>query len=94
MDFETFLASTESESPPDQLSPLLKALWWDKKGDWDKAHRIAQEISTKDGSRIHAYLHRKEGDDWNAGYWYRRAGEPPFLGTLEDEWKTLTKRFL
>ena len=53
----------------------MKSLWWAKKGNWEKAHNIAQDIATNDGSRIHAYLHRVEGDLGNAAYWYRRAGK-------------------
>ena len=52
----------------------LLALWWDAKGDWEKAHGIAQDVAGADGAWVHAYLHRKEGDLGNAGYWYRRAG--------------------
>ncbi len=43
------------------------------------------------GSWIHAYLHRKEGDEWNAGYWYRRAGKPFPKTTLEQELKELVE---
>ncbi len=28
------------------------------------------------GAWVHAYLHRKQGDTSNAGYWYERAGKP------------------
>ena len=54
---------------------LLKALWLDYIGQWDKAHKLVDSIGTKDAARIHAYLQRKEGDAWNAGYWYQQAGE-------------------
>ena len=55
------------------LDGALLALWWDAKGDWEKAHEVAQEVAGVDGAWVHAYLHRKEGDLGNAGYWYRRA---------------------
>ena len=59
-----------------EISELLRALQLDKDGDWDRAHGIAQSVSSQNGSRVHAYLHRKEGDLANASYWYSRAGIP------------------
>ncbi|OLP55507.1 hypothetical protein BJF92_23145 [Rhizobium rhizosphaerae] len=37
----------------------------------------------------HALCHRIEGDDWNAGYWYRRAGKPKPSGTFDEEWAAM-----
>jgi hypothetical protein len=65
--------------------PLL-ALWWDAHGDWEKAHEVAQDVEGADGAWVHAYLHRKEGDLGNAGYWYRRAGMAVARGDLRLEW--------
>ncbi|REG91434.1 hypothetical protein [Algoriphagus antarcticus] len=72
----------------------LLALWYDGNGDWEKAHDQVDGLDGKDAARIHAYLHRKEDDQWNADYWYRRAGEgrPDF--TLEEEWVDLLGRYL
>jgi uncharacterized cupin superfamily protein len=75
----------ESETSAD-LPPLLRALWWDAKGDWNRAHEIAQDVETRDGAWVHAYLHRKEGDATNAGYWYRQAGKPHCTSNTEAEW--------
>ena len=74
--------------PPDGLVVPLLALWLARKGRWDDAHEVAQELETTMGSWIHAYLHRVEGDLGNAGYWYRRAGKPAKSTTegLNDEW--------
>lgn len=80
--------------PPSQTPPLVEALWWDAKGDWKRAHEIAQEFDTTDGAWVHAYLHRKEGDSWNAGYWYRRAGKPHCRATLETEWTDIASSLL
>ena len=85
---------TLSVANPPPLSPLLRALWHDAKGDWDEAHRIAQDVSGADGAWVHAYLHRKEGDLSNAGYWYRRAGCPVEAGSLDAEWEALVRRLL
>ena len=90
-----FTASLSTNQPPFGLHPVAEALWYDAKGDWEHAHEIAQSREgTRDYDRLHAYLHRKEGDQWNAGYWYRRAGAPVFTGTLEEEWKELVESFL
>ncbi|GAB4320754.1 MAG: hypothetical protein Kow00127_13020 [Bacteroidales bacterium] len=70
-----------------------KALLLEQQGDWDQAHRIVQEINTRDAARIHAFLHRVEGDLGNASYWYRRASESPFQGSLQEEREYLAKRF-
>lgn len=72
---------------------LLEALKLDEAGDWEKAHTLAQEEDTPDGYWLHAYLHRKEGDTGNAGYWYRRAGKPVPEDSLEFEWKRLFEAF-
>ena len=94
MEFSEFEASLTHSSPPAGLSPLAKALWLDRKGEFDAAHSIAQEISSEDGARIHAYLHRKEGDLGNAGYWYRRARDTMPSESLEHEWEALVRRLL
>jgi len=76
------------------LPPLLHALWHDAHGDWASAHALAQDVDTTGGARIHAYLHRKEGDALNAGYWYRRAGQPAFTGPLDAEWTAIATTLL
>ncbi len=72
-----------------EMTAPLAALWWDAKGDWKRAHGLVDDLETKDGMAVHAYLHRKEGDVGNAGYWYRRAGTMPERGPLEAEWAAL-----
>jgi len=76
------------------LNGALLALWWDARGDWAKAHEVAQEIETADGAWVHAYLHRKEGDVGNASYWYRRAGRPVPAGDLRAEWEAIVEALL
>lgn len=94
MNYEIFVKSLNGEFPPPGLNPLLLALWHDAKGHWEKSHNIISEIETKDAALIHAYLHRKEGDIWNADYWYRQAGEKRKDVTLEEEWKSLVQNIL
>jgi len=78
-----------SERPPAELGPALAGLWWDAKGDWVRAHESAQQDEGPAGAWVHAYLHRKEGDSTNAGYWYQQAGKSPARGSFEDEWKEI-----
>jgi hypothetical protein len=95
MTIEEFRQSISTQNaPPAGLSPLLQALWHDARGDWDRAHQLAQDVETNDGAWVHAYLHRKEGDASNAGYWYRRASRPMFTGSLEDEWAGIAEALL
>jgi hypothetical protein len=94
VDITAFQASLTSSVPPEQLSHALQALWYDAKGDWETAHNHAQAQEDSIGSWVHAYLHRKEGDLPNAGYWYRRAGKPTSNETLESEWETIVKALL
>jgi hypothetical protein len=89
MDLAGFQATLKDAAPPEGLSPALLALWWDASGDWDTAHRCVDDENGKDAARVHAYLHRKEGDASNAGYWYRMAGAAVFGGSLEAEWAEL-----
>ena len=94
MIFDEYAAGIKNEQPSSELSETLTSLWWDKKGDWDRAHAIAQEIPTTQGSAVHAYLHRKEGVLWNADYWYSRAGRIRPDIPLEAEWKLLVDEML
>lgn len=94
MHYDEFVNSLAGENPPDHISLLLKALWYDGKNDWEASHNIAQDIHDSNGSWIHAYLHRKEGDISNARYWYNMAGKREFPGSLKDEWESLVKTFL
>ncbi|GAA5482563.1 hypothetical protein [Haloferula sargassicola] len=89
MTAEELARSAETEpQPPADAGPALQALWLAKAGRWDEAHDLCQEIDGPAGAWIHAWLHREEGDDANAGYWYARAGKPaPAAGvSLGDEW--------
>ncbi len=86
--------SLAANAPPPGLSPLLQALWHDAKGDWKRAHEIVQAVKGNASERVHAYLHRKEGDLDNANYWHRSAGTEMPDVTLEREWETLVETLL
>ena len=93
MDPSSFRASAATAEPPPGLSPPLQSLWWEAKGDWQRAHACARDDKTSDGALVHAYLHRVEGDLSNARYWYTRAGREPASGTLAEEWNALVSAF-
>jgi hypothetical protein len=93
MTLEEFSATLEGQTPP-AVSPALVALWHDGKGDWNRAHEVAQDVEDAAGAWVHAYLHRKEGDESNAAYWYRRAAKPIERGSLEAEWKQIVAALL
>jgi hypothetical protein len=76
MNVDDFRQSLTADQPPAELTLALAGLWWDAKGDWTRAHESAQQDEDPEGSWVHAYLHRKEGDQGNAVYWYGRAGKP------------------
>ncbi|HJW28644.1 MAG TPA: hypothetical protein VJ508_05260 [Saprospiraceae bacterium] len=93
MTYVEFKESLNKLTPPD-VSDTLKALWYDAKGDWKKAHELISEVENMNNNRIHAYLHRKEGDIGNADYWYAKSGEKRPAITLEEEWRMLVERYL
>lgn len=94
MTLEEFRNSLTGGSPAAELGLALAGLWWDKKGDWTRAHESAQQDEGPDGSWVHAYLHRKEGDPSNAAYWYSRAGRRPSRASLEEEWEEIAGALL
>lgn len=94
MTLDALKATLTQPEPPDDLAPALRALWHDARGDWETAHRVAQEIAGTDGAWVHAYLHRKEGDAGNAAYWYRRAGQAVADDSLESEWDRIATALL
>jgi hypothetical protein len=94
MTFEEFRESATAGQPPTGLSLALLGLWWDAHGDWKRAHESAQEDEGADGAWVHAYLHRKEGEQDNAAYWYARAGKAVSREPLDAEWISIVKDLL
>lgn len=94
MTIQEFRDSLIRNAPEPNLSVQLQALWWDAKGDWKQAHDLIDHLNDNMSSHVHAYLHRLEGDLWNARYWYNRAKQPEFQGTLEEEWEYLVKLYI
>lgn len=91
---DQFKSSLSEAMPPEGLPPVLQALWHEAKGDWETAHAIAQDITSSQGAVVHAYLHRKEGDEGNASYWYSQAGRSKPHISLAEEWDDLVSEFL
>ena len=89
MDLRTFKASTKKNKPPNGISLSLEAMWYQAKGNWEEAHRLAQSEKSPAGNWVHAFLHRVEGDLGNAAYWYRLADRPVCTSSLDDEWEEI-----
>jgi hypothetical protein len=89
MDLASFKQSLTENQPSPNASPYLKALWYDAKGQWEQAHVLIQDVEDENASWIHAYLHRREGDNGNADYWYRRAGKTRPSVSLDKEWEEI-----
>ncbi|MES2810159.1 MAG: hypothetical protein V4619_16120 [Bacteroidota bacterium] len=89
-----FKASLNLGQPLAGLSIQLQSLWYDGKGDWRKAHDLIDQLTDQPSAWVHAYLHRKEGDIWNADYWYGRAKQRRPNLSLDEEWEQLVVAFL
>lgn len=94
MTLQEFIQSLDYDTMPESLTVPLQALWWDAKGDWARAHTLINDLEDSVSAHVHAYLHRKEGDLWNARYWYSRAQQPEFKGPLQEEWRYLLELYL
>ncbi len=94
MNLDEFKISVAEKELPSGLSVPLAALWWDAKGDWARAHSLVDELETKNGMTVHAYLHRKDGQAANADYWYQRAGRQFYRPALSAEWEALVVALL
>lgn len=94
MTADEFRASTSADLPPSGIAVPLAALWWDAKGNWAHAHGLVDSLESPEAMAVHAYLHRKEGAEGNADYWYRRSGRKFYRASLEDEWSALVEELV
>ena len=94
MNITTFKSTLHQDTPPAGLKPAVRALWFDANNDWQKAHLEVDHLTDATAMHIHAYLHRKEGDMWNAGYWYSRANQEMSKSSLAEEWEQLCRLYL
>ena len=90
MTLAEFKQSLHATAAPRGCAPALVALWWARKGDWDKAHKLVMDDDGRDAAWVHAYLHRREGDEGSAAYWYRRAQKPYLLDCVKSSARPLT----
>ncbi len=93
MVYEDFIKSLSGTVPPEGIDDMLKALWYDGHNEWHEAHEIAQHLPSEEGSHLHAYLHRKDGDLRNAHYWYRQAGIEIPEYSLRQEWDEMVQSY-
>jgi hypothetical protein len=91
---EEFIASLKHSSPPEGMNVYLSAMWHDENGNWNKSHSLIDQLEDVTACRLHAYLHRKEGDIWNADYWYKKAGTKRPDISLQQEWEMIVKTLL
>jgi hypothetical protein len=89
-DFKVSLTATD---PPENASVYSRALWWAGKGNWDQAHTLIQDVEDSSAARIHAYLHRVEGDISNAQYWDSKAKSTLPSISIQEEWENLVIQF-
>lgn len=94
MSWDEWMESFKAEQPDASLGQPLQALWWERKGNWKKAHHLCQEANSREGDWVHAYLHRVEGDEGNAAYWYARARHPVCTKALAEEWEEMVRALL
>jgi hypothetical protein len=93
MTIEEFRATLQNDEPP-SVAPVLRAMWHAARGNWNEAHRIAQDINDRSGAWVHAHLHRAEGDSANARYWYGQAAQREASDSLETEWSRIVDELL
>lgn len=91
MQLEKFIGSLKESAPPPELNVYLLSLWYDANDDWNKAHHCVEHLNDSKACWVHAYLHRKEGDNWNADYWYRRANKKRPDCSLKEEWSAIAE---
>ena len=91
MEYNDFIKLTEKQKPSEKLSGIHLAIWYILKDNWDMAHETVQILNTEIAYRVHAYLHRVEGDLGNAGYWYCRAQIEPATASLKIELSDIIK---
>ncbi len=94
IDLKKFKASLDGDAPPAGLGKALQALWYQARGDWEHAHRLAQANDDLNSAWVHAHLHRVEGKIARARGWYRSAGRSVSSAPLEKEWEEIVVAIL
>lgn len=94
IDVNDFKLAIRDAHLPAGLPLHVQALWYDGACDWKTAHDLIDQLTDQRSAHIHAYLHRKEGDIWNADYWYKKAGKTRPQVSLAEEWDMLVQEYL
>ena len=94
MTLAEFERTLSKSAPPKGLSASLAAVWWAKKGDWERAHKLVMDEEGPEAAWVHAYLHRVENDLPNARYWYGQARRKAAAGSLDAEWSAIAAALL
>lgn len=81
-------ASTHDLAPETALR--LRAVAWVYHDHHDPAHDVVQDLSDRDSALIHAIIHRREPDYWNARYWFRQVDVHPVYLALGRRIPSLT----
>ena len=76
---DAFCKANSIEENTRRLLQSAALLWHD---DLNGSHEISQGIQTADGSFLHGIMHRREPDNSNAKYWFRRVGDHPSFPAL------------
>jgi len=94
LSIEKFQESIQQGEIPGGLSESLQALWYEAKGQVDKANRLVKSDGGTQSLRVQAYLARKRGAEVEALEYYTQAGCDPCRLSCEKEWETLVMSFL
>lgn len=94
MQRKQFDESLAEDAPPAGLTTELTALWWLKKSNWQQAHDLIDATPGPEAAWVHALLHRMEGDEQNAAYWYARAGRVRPNLTIGQELEIMVAEFI
>ncbi len=85
VNLEEFNSTLNAAKPPVEWPNYIQALWWACKEDWHTAHNLVDQSTDLKSKWIHAHLHRVEGDQWNANYWYRQANKSMPITSFKEE---------
>lgn len=58
---------------------------------FEKAHTVAQEDKSREGSFWHAIAHRREPDYFNSSYWFQQVGNHPVYPAILEAAKQLSQ---
>ena len=94
MKLNDFQKSLDQPRPPRGLTNPLAALWHAARGEHEKAHGLVQDDQSEEAAWVHAHVHRAEGDEDNARYWYDKAGKPHARIGVKDEWAEIAGALL